>query len=65
MFPGKSGYTSMAKTVSCLKEMIGAIVEKHKATFTPGMNRDFIDVYLDKIAKTSDPNSSFYGSVGG
>ncbi|CAG7650438.1 unnamed protein product, partial [Allacma fusca] len=42
-------------------------VSEHQAEFSKEIQdnpRDFIDAYLVEINKTTDPNSSFHGSIG-
>ena len=59
-------------TVNCLginviivtEELAREIIEKHVNSYTPGNERDFIDVALTKIYDTTDPSSMFYKDVG-
>jgi hypothetical protein len=64
--PQKSGYNDVVKAVEGLRELIREVIEDHKKSFIQGVPpRDFVDVYLNKIHETEDPNSSFYMEVGG
>ena len=40
-------------------------VEQHKATLQEDSPRDFIDVYLTEIRRSTDPSSPFFGEAGG
>jgi len=55
----------MMKELGPLLEFLDKPITAHKETHVPGKARDFLDVYLDEIKKTTDEASSFYGTVGG
>jgi hypothetical protein len=39
-------------------------LDRHRSTLDPANPRDLIDIYLKKIAETTDPNSAFFGATG-
>ena len=65
LFPDSTGYTKLATGAEELKEILREIVREHQKSFSPGSNRDYIDMYLQKMNETNDPNSSFYQELGG
>ena len=65
LFPKMSGYDEMMADLQPALDFLQGFIDKHKSNFIPGEPRDLIDAYLDKIKSTDDPNSSFYGDVGG
>lgn len=47
------------------RQFVQKAIDEHMRTFQEDAPpRDFIDVYLQEIRKTTDPNSSFYGEEG-
>jgi hypothetical protein len=65
LFPKASGYEDMMKDLIPLLNFLDVPILHHKKTHVTGQPRDFLDSYIDKIKKTTDPNSSFYRTVGG
>ena len=49
--------------VSIMK-MIKESITEHQQTIDVNESRDFIDTYLNEMAATKDPSSSFYGEKG-
>ncbi len=47
-----------------MREITSESIERHKATYQPDHQRDFIDCYLKKMTETEDQQSSFYKDVG-
>lgn len=47
------------KNMDIVKGFLHDIIGEHKRTFTPGEPRDFIDNYLEEIAKRQNDGSSF------
>jgi methyl farnesoate epoxidase/farnesoate epoxidase len=45
-------------------KLIGESVSFHQETIQEDSPRDFLDVYLNEVKKTKDPNSSFHGEDG-
>ena len=42
------------------------VIKEHRQHFQEGNNNDFIDTYLNEVAKTDDPESSFHPkNIGG
>jgi hypothetical protein len=64
LIPGLIGYTKLVEGDLKVVDFIKKPVDHHKSTFQSGQPRDFIDVYLDEIEKTKDPESSFYKEKG-
>lgn len=65
LFPGFSGLDEMNRDLEPLWEFFERHINQHKSTFIPGQIRDFLDAYIQEIANTTDPDSSFYKEVGG
>lgn len=65
IMPQRSGYNSVKKAVEELRALFRQVVADHRASYQPGVQRDFVDAYLGKIEETQDTSSSFYGDVGG
>jgi len=65
LFPNSTGYTKLAHAAETFKQMLRELVKEHEKTFTPGSNRDYIDMYLEKMNETKNPDSSFYQELGG
>lgn len=51
--------------MSGLVEFVGNTIKTHRETIQEDSPRDFIDIYLTEMQKTTDPGSSFYGSSAG
>ena len=47
-----------------ISNLMRGYVEEHEATLDPNTPRDYIDMFLLEILRTTDMSSSFYGSVG-
>lgn len=63
IIPGLSGYLRIRKALDSLLKLFEAPVQHHKETYQEGIFRDFIDVYLAEVKKTTDPTSHFYGEL--
>ncbi|OXA43620.1 methyl farnesoate epoxidase [Folsomia candida] len=64
VMPVWSGYEKVKREIlkmadSCRKPMLD-----HKKTYHEDFDRDFTDVFLKEIRKTTDPNSAFMGKLG-
>lgn len=46
-------------------DFVRVAINEHKETIQQDNSRDFIDVYLQEINKTTDTSSSFYGPAAG
>lgn len=47
-----------------MREITSESINRHKESYQPEHQRDFIDCYLKKMDETNDSNSSFYKDVG-
>lgn len=63
IIPELSGYRRVRNALDQLLKFFEAPVKDHKDTFQEGIFRDFIDVYLSEMKKTTDPTSHFYGEL--
>ncbi|ODM88681.1 Methyl farnesoate epoxidase [Orchesella cincta] len=63
IMPEMSGYKGFRETMDENRKWFEEIVEEHKKTYQEDNLRDFIDVYLAEVKKTTDSNSVFYGSM--
>jgi hypothetical protein len=63
--PRLTRWNQFLESVESVHKFLQGIIESHKETFDDCNIRDFIDAYLLEIQRTTDPNSSFYGEVGG
>jgi cytochrome P450 len=61
IIPELSGYLRVRKALDKLLKLFEAPVQHHKETYQEGIFRDFIDVFLAEVKKTTDPTSHFYG----
>ncbi|XP_035709560.1 methyl farnesoate epoxidase isoform X2 [Folsomia candida] len=61
-FPNLSGYTRMMRDVPLVTDFVWKTIPYHEETFQEGVKRDFLDVYIDEVRKTKDPNSPFHKS---
>ena len=55
------------ESVQCTRDisnLMRGYVDEHEATLYPNTPRDYIDMFLLEILRTTDTTSSFYGSVG-
>ncbi|CAG7733123.1 unnamed protein product [Allacma fusca] len=67
LVPNLSGWNKIQDLIKSSRHIVTDPVKEHTEEFTPDRKenpRDFIDAYLGEIEKTTDPNSSFYGSLG-
>ena len=49
-----------------LNNLFEDAINTHKANYkTQNQTTDLIDVYMNEIEKTTDPNSTFYKNLGG
>ena len=58
------GYTRRLQAMGELIEFFRPIVNERRKTAEKGIQRDLLDVYLETMAETTDPNSSFYHEKG-
>ena len=59
-----SHFKSFKRFFDQVKEMIWPYVREHQSNNSSEDSKDFIDVYLKEIEKTTDQESSFYGKYG-
>jgi len=65
MFPNWSGWNNLLKLLEPRQKFFHETIEEHKETFQEDYARDFIDVYLKEVQKTTDATSSFHESNAG
>ena len=58
------GRKDSVKVVQDILTMLRANIEEHEATLDPNAPRDYIDMFLLEISRTTDTSSVFYGSKG-
>jgi len=63
--PNLSGLNQFKNAIQPVRDFIRVQVMEHLSTYQDESARDFIDLYIKKIKATTDPNSTFYGDVGG
>jgi len=63
--PDLTGWNKFKTAVTGAKAFIREQIEYHKNTFQDGNLRDFMDVFINEMHQTTDPNSSFSGTAGG
>ena len=63
-FPNFMGYTRRLQVTHDLLDIFKQIVTEHRKTGETGVQRDLLDVYLETMAATTDPNSSFHPEKG-
>ena len=63
--PGVSGWKNILTNFKVIMETMKDNIDEHKSTLQDGDSRDFIDVCLNEISKTTDPESVFYGEEAG
>lgn len=59
--PNWSGYNMVRQLIEENRDWFEENLKERKRTFQEDTIRDFIDVYLAEMKKTTDPNSVFYG----
>ncbi|XP_021967099.1 farnesoate epoxidase [Folsomia candida] len=64
LFPKLVGYDKLKTQIYNLASYMRKPVTDHKKTRQDGFDRDFTDVFLKEIAKTTDPKSAFMGKLG-
>ena len=66
MFPKLSGWNKLEAVAKPMRKIFDDAVLEHEMNPLPEDNnpRDFIDVYMQEIKKTTDPSSSFYKEAG-
>ncbi|ODM89491.1 Methyl farnesoate epoxidase [Orchesella cincta] len=64
VFPEGSGYNAARRVLEGWKTFLEGTVKEHKEQFHEGNLKDFIDVYLAEVRKTTDKKSYFYGQLG-
>ncbi len=65
-FPSISGYDRMNAELKDLWAFLQTHIDEHKREYKNSpQNHDFIGAYITEMQKTTDPTSSFYGTVGG
>jgi len=63
IFPEKSGYNAVRKVLDENRILFEMAVAEHKKNFQEDDLKDFIDVYIAEMKKTTDPKSMFYGDM--
>ncbi|ODM87100.1 Cytochrome P450 2J5 [Orchesella cincta] len=63
-FSRGSGYNAARRVLEGWKTFLEGTVKEHKEQFHEGNLKDFIDVYLAEVRKTTDEKSYFYGQLG-
>ena len=63
-FPNFMGYTPRLQAGRKLLDFFRQILKERRGTRVKGMQRDLLHVYLETMAGTTDPNSSFYHEKG-
>lgn len=63
--PEMTGWNKFKNSMGEAKDFIREQMEYHKSSFQEGSYRDFMDVFINEINHTSDPNSAFYKIAGG
>lgn len=65
LLPELSGWKKLTTVAASMRKIFyDAVVEHEQNPADEDSPRDFIDVYRNEIAKTTDPNSSFYKETG-
>ena len=65
LFPNLSGLNRYIDSCKVIEDFINDFVSKKEDNWDVNSEpNDFIEVYLNEIRKTKDPNSSFYGAEG-
>jgi len=64
MFPNWSGWSRLVASQVPRMALFSQIIEEHKETVQENAARDFVDVYLEEIKKTTNPTSSFHPQCG-
>lgn len=59
-----TGFTYAQKTFKNLNNFIMPYIKEHQATLDEDNLRDFFDVWLLEMRRTTDPKSCFYGQLG-
>ena len=59
-----SGLIYVEKVFGRICNFIIPKIEEHKRTYNEDNHRDFLDLMLSEIKRTTDPLSSFYGKTG-
>jgi len=65
MFPNWSGWNNLLKILKPRQTLFRQTIEDHAKTLQDGHARDFVDIFLQEIQNTDDPNSIFHHSTGG
>ncbi|CAL8126658.1 unnamed protein product [Orchesella dallaii] len=60
--PGLIGYNAIRRLMRGLVDFVSKTIKEHEDTMQEESPRDFIDVYLNEIKRTTDGASSFYGA---
>ncbi|CAG7824066.1 unnamed protein product, partial [Allacma fusca] len=64
-FPKALGWNVLLTMLKEIKGILQDHIDEHQKTYSEdGVPRDFMDVYLAEIYKTTDTNSSFYKDHG-
>ena len=64
LFKHKVGLNLLEELLNGISDMVEEQVVKHKETRDRDNARDMMDLFLNEIEITTDPNSSFYGIRG-
>jgi len=65
MFPNWSGWNFLLDTLKPRQKLFRETIEEHSRTLPDGHARDFIDVYLQEVQRTTYPDSVFHKSRAG
>lgn len=63
IFPGISGYNAVRQVLDDNRILFEKTVEEHKKNFDENDLKDFIDVFIAEMKKTTDTSSMFYGEL--
>jgi len=64
LFPNLLGRNIAVDTHAKIRNFLERIIKDHESNVNEDNPRDFIEAYLSEISKTTDPDSSFFGSYG-
>jgi cytochrome P450 len=62
--PRLSGFEKMVRGWPVVRSFLAKHVQSHNILYVENQPRDFIDVYMDEVKKTTDPESSFHEKQG-
>jgi len=65
IIPKASGYTGLKIACDSLHEYIREKIKDHEKKYIPGVPNDVMDSFIEQLRNTENPNSTFYGTLGG